>query len=212
LKTSLGQKRCDKYLQRFKYTKSNDIRFVDPDIFDDHLLENDDIKMDILDKKLFVREIEQYKVQCNAFEKVLDELNMKQKYLLNFVNRGIATRWSYKHHITSPQQLEEIIKNKMDAAVIWNEFGIDDKTNVNPLQKYKSYGDLRAYRKLKDVNSGYMSDPTHGNTDDEDEDDVGSYDSDLLYNQTGKDTAKASVDGTHTKGQLIEEFNSQIKM
>ena len=76
LNKSLGTIRCDKYLKGFIVTNSNDIRFVDPDIFDDHLLEN-------------------------------DEMGMKENYIMEFINRGIVSLWSFYFH----------------AQMIWNKLG-----------------------------------------------------------------------------------------
>eukprot|EP00483_Globobulimina_turgida_P010046 UN10065 len=123
LQVSLGKSRCDKYLNRFIATQSNDIRFVDPDIFDDEFLSNDDIEMTVVDRKLFVKEIDKFKQDTLKFENKLSSINMKEKHHKHFVNRGVATFWSFYFHIKSPKNIDKIIKPKKDAMIIWKKFG-----------------------------------------------------------------------------------------
>eukprot|EP01084_Bolivina_argentea_P316844 549303_1 len=131
LNVSLGKTRCDKYLDRFIATRSNDIRFVDPDIFDQDFLTNDVIAMDVLDKKLFIKEIEKYKSDAMKFEKKLCALNMSDKYHRKFVNGGIATLWSFYHHIHGVNDIDRVIKKKHDSILIWESMSKDQKGKKN---------------------------------------------------------------------------------
>merc|ERR1711933_94771 len=111
------------------------------------------------------------------------ELNMKQKYLINFVNRGIATLWSYQYHIKTLMDLDKIINDSNDASLIFDAFSnkVEQKNEIAhvSLQKYKSYAPESniKYVKLKGNNehyNGYMSDPNLLNHQNEGNDDIDS--------------------------------------
>lgn len=123
--------RTNKYLNGFIKLKSNDIRFVDPDILDNDLLKNRCIKMEGNDKKLFQQNVIKYKNDNINFEKILDEINMKDKYLKYFTNHGIATFWSFEYHIKCLNDIEKITKNKNDAMLIWKRFKRQNGINHN---------------------------------------------------------------------------------
>ena len=109
----------DKYLDRFKENEVNDIRYIH--IFDEVLI--NDIKMNGIHKKLFMKRVNEYRKDYNKFENALDELKMKEKYHNLMENKGIATLWSYYHHIRSINDIViNLIINEKDALVIWNKF------------------------------------------------------------------------------------------
>ena len=100
---------------------SNDIRFVDPDIFDDDLLGNDEINMEFKDRWIFKQKVKQYRDNKKRFEKIFDEMEMKQKYYKKFENYGIGTLWSFNYNIRSLEDVKKIIKNENDAMIIWKK-------------------------------------------------------------------------------------------
>eukprot|EP01084_Bolivina_argentea_P081645 147825_1 len=75
-KLSMGNQRSNKYLNKFKRKQYNDIRFIDPEIFDYDWFKINEINMNLLDQKLFKKEIKKYKNDSIKFENMLKEINM----------------------------------------------------------------------------------------------------------------------------------------
>merc|ERR1712228_235994 len=75
---SMGTKRANKYLSLFRKLQCNDIRLVDPCIFDSHWFDSKELTMNNLDKKLLQREVAKYYADCIKFERILVELNMAE--------------------------------------------------------------------------------------------------------------------------------------
>ena len=141
---TMGKARAIKYMGKFNEKCYNDIRLVDPDIFDADWMQSDDIEMNVLDKKLFKREVQKYKDDCNKFESLLDSMKMKEKYHKSFVNRGIQTLWSFYHHIHSSEDILRIVNNQQHAKLIWNELKIeeDEKKPIERIQIKQSREDI----------------------------------------------------------------------
>eukprot|EP00483_Globobulimina_turgida_P013207 UN13231 len=89
--------------------------------------------MDLLDEKLFKKEIRKYKNDCVQFEIMLRDLNMSEKYHKRFCERGIATLWSFYYHIQSSKEVEKVIAHKHDSVIIWNKLS-DGNDNINSHQ------------------------------------------------------------------------------
>merc|ERR1712176_1627430 len=122
----MGRARAMKYMDKFNEKCYNDIRLVDPEIFDEEWMKSDDIEMNIMDKKLFKREVQKYKDDCFKFEQRLDGIKMKEKYLKSFGNCGIMTLWSFYHHIHGVDDVLRVVKNETHAQIIWKELKIEE--------------------------------------------------------------------------------------
>ena len=116
-------KGIEKYLDKFKENELNDIRYVH--LFDEGQLEN--LEMNEIDKKLFMKCVNEYILDYNKFSNALNELEMKEKYHKLLGNKGISSLWSYHHHIKSVNDISNLINNEKDATLIWNKFGIFDE-------------------------------------------------------------------------------------
>merc|ERR1712003_336851 len=123
---TMGKNRAMKYMDKFNEKCYNDIRLVDPEIFDDEWMKSDDIEMNMMDKKLFKREVQKYKDDCYKFEQRLDGIKMKEKYLKSFGNCGIMTLWSFYHHIHGVDDVLRVVKHQQHAQIIWKELKIEE--------------------------------------------------------------------------------------
>eukprot|EP01084_Bolivina_argentea_P267608 454314_1 len=86
--------------------------------------------MNLLDQKLFKKEIKKYKNDSIKFENMLKEINMCEKYHKSFVNVGIATQWSFHYHINSIKNIQDIIgNNTYDAIIIWSKYNNINQNN-----------------------------------------------------------------------------------
>eukprot|EP01084_Bolivina_argentea_P262904 444803_1 len=108
-----------KYLKKFIENDMNDIRYVDCEVLDDDILLNI-IGMKIIDKKLFVKQMIKHEQNCEAFEALLNQIAMNDKYQTVFKNNGILSLWSFHHIIKTKYDLNNIIQNQSDDDLIWN--------------------------------------------------------------------------------------------
>ena len=120
-------KGIEKYLDKFKENEMNDIRYVH--LLDEDMLK-DDIKMNAIHKKKFMKCVQEYAADYEKFANALDELTLKEKYHKLLENKGIASLWSYYFHIKSIENILMLVNDKDDGTLIWNKFKINHEQSV----------------------------------------------------------------------------------
>lgn len=136
--SAMGVERGGKYLDAFRAANCADIRCVEQ--LDEAWLSLHVQSMDILDKRLFKREVHKYCVDAGKFAQILDGIGMLSKYGKAFRNRGIGSLWSYSHHIHKVQDVYMVIMDAKDAQLIYDHLhvllgGADAQPQHQPQQQ-----------------------------------------------------------------------------